>query len=62
MRLKTKEKLGDYLIDISKLIFGGAILGSVINIPTLPKITLILVGFLLSLFLLIIGLLIFNKK
>lgn len=31
--MKVKEKMGDYFLDISKLIFGGIILSSIVNEP-----------------------------
>ena len=34
MNKELREKLGAYLLDISKLIFGGVVLASIMNIST----------------------------
>lgn len=38
------KEIGEYLIDISKLVFGGVILAGIMNIENLDKIMLFIIG------------------
>lgn len=52
--MKVKEKMGDYFLDISKLIFGGIILSSIVNEP-INKWVICSIGSFFSLWLTILG-------
>lgn len=52
--MKVKEKMGDYFLDISKLIFGGIILSSIVN-ETINKWVIYSIGSFFSLWLTILG-------
>lgn len=52
--MKVKEKMGDYFLDISKLIFGGIILSSIVNEP-INKWVIYCIGSFFSLWLTILG-------
>lgn len=54
------EELGKYLLDVSKLIFGGVILAGVMNLEV-DKIVLFLVGGVSVVFSAIVGLVLFKK-
>ena len=43
-KIKFYQELGDYLVDISKLVFGGVILAGIMNIENLDKATLFTIG------------------
>lgn len=62
MTKKLKVKLGDYLIEISKLTFGGIVLGTVLNINNVDKIYLIISGLITTLVLLGLGFYLLFKK
>lgn len=52
--MSVKEKMGDYFLDISKLIFGGIILSSIMNEP-INKWVIYSLGSFFSLWLMILG-------
>lgn len=52
--MKVKEKMGDYFLDISKLIFGGIILSSIVN-EAINKWVIYSIGSFFSLWLTILG-------
>lgn len=52
--MSVKEKMGDYFLDISKLIFGGIILSSIMNEP-INKWVIYSIGSFFSLWLTILG-------
>lgn len=52
---KFKDELGNYFIEISKLIFGGIVLGTVLNLDSIHKPFLLLWGLLVTLLFLIFG-------
>ena len=56
-----KKELGKYLLDVSKLILGGVVLSSVLQI-SFNKLAVILAGVVASATLLILGLLILKDK
>ena len=39
-----RAKIGDYLVDVSKLIFGGVVLSTILNIQSVPKGSILIVG------------------
>jgi len=43
-----RKELGKYFIDISKLVFAGAVLASVIKIEDIPKLIILLAGTLVT--------------
>jgi hypothetical protein len=53
---RIKKELGKYFLDVSKLVLGGVVLSSVLNIGGLNKLLLILIGTFTALILLIVGL------
>lgn len=60
--MNVKEKTGDFFLDISKLIFGGIILSSIVNEP-INKWVIYSLGLFFSLLLTILGfVLISNSK
>ena len=56
-----KKELGKYLLDISKLVFGGVILSAVIDISE-NKLMIIAVGFLANVILALAGFLLIKLK
>ncbi|MBW8051019.1 MAG: ABC transporter permease [Cytophagales bacterium] len=57
-----RKEIGQYLIDISKLVFGGVVLGTIFNIGDIPKSTLLLLGVLATLIFAIWGFLLIKDK
>ena len=57
-----EEKIADYLLDLSKLIFAGVVLGTVLQIENLSELTALLTGMHASVFTAIAGFLIAGKK
>ncbi|MFA5929129.1 MAG: DUF6722 family protein, partial [Candidatus Margulisiibacteriota bacterium] len=39
-----KEKIGDYLLDVSKLVFAGVVLSSILSFEGIPKLIILLLG------------------
>jgi len=39
-----RTKIGDYFVDVSKLIFGGVVLSTILNIQSVPKGSILIVG------------------
>ena len=71
MNKKTKElvliKSGEYMLDLSKLVFGGIVLVVIMQIESLSNRTLLVTGLLASVFTSVLGMLLvtfsqFNKK
>lgn len=52
--MNVKEKIGDFFLDISKLIFGGIILSSIVNEP-INKWVIYSLGLFFSLLLMLLG-------
>ena len=48
IRKETKKEIGKYLTDVSKLIFGGMVLASVIKIDNVSKFSVMLIGVLVT--------------
>ena len=57
-----EEKIADYLLDISKLIFAGVVLSTVLQIENLSELTALLIGMHASVFTAIAGFVIARKK
>ena len=49
IKKETKKEIGKYLIDASKLIFGGMVLASVLQINNLSKTGIMLFGIIVTL-------------
>ncbi len=62
MNSNLKKELGRYFIDVSKLIIGGVVLSSVIDIGQIPRAWLLIMGFGIALLLAFFGLLLLNEK
>jgi len=45
-----RAKIGDYLVDVSKLIFGGVVLSTILNIQSVPRGSVLAVGCLATIF------------
>ncbi len=56
-----KEELGKYLIDISKLVFGGVVLSQVLNISQ-NKVLIIILGLMASTMFALIGFTLLRKR
>jgi membrane protein DedA with SNARE-associated domain len=56
-----KNELGKYLLDVSKLVLGGVVLSSVLEISA-NKLAVILIGTIAAIILLALGLIILKKK
>ena len=39
-----RQKIGDYLLDVSKLIFAGVVLSSILNFEGVPKLLVLVLG------------------
>ena len=57
-----EEKIADYLLDISKLIFAGVVLGTILEIENLSELTALLIGIYTSIFTALAGFMISRKK
>ena len=44
MMLIIKEKIADYLLDISKLVFAGVVLSTILQIEGVSKLAILLTG------------------
>ena len=60
-REKIREQLGEYLIDISKLTFGGVVLSVILDISDNKPLVLIF-GIFATIIIAVLGFLILNKK
>lgn len=58
---KIREQLGEYLIDISKLTFGGVVLSVILDISDNKPLVLIF-GIVATIIIAVLGFLILNKK
>jgi membrane protein DedA with SNARE-associated domain len=56
-----KDELGKYLIDVSKLLLGGVVLSSVLEM-SINKLTVIIAGIIAAIGFLIFGLIILKEK
>lgn len=56
-----KNEFGKYLIDVSKLVLGGVVLSSVLEM-SINKLTVIVAGIIAAVIFLILGLIILKKK
>ena len=50
-----RTKIGDYLVDVSKLIFGGVVLSTILNIQSVPRGSVLVIGRLATIFFAIWG-------
>lgn len=57
-----KEKIADYLLDISKLIFAGVVLTVVLEIQSLSELTVLLVSVNASVLAAVAGFLVLREK
>ena len=56
------KELGKYFIDISKLVFGGVVLSSILQIEGLSKVVVLVFGFIVTFSLAVLGFLIYRIK
>ena len=61
MNKETRKKLGDFFIDIAKLVFGGVVLSVILDL-NIDKIAILSMGVLATTVLVILGFVIYNKK
>ena len=54
MMIKTYEKLGDFFVDIAKLVFAGVVLSTLLDL-TEDKIVVLILGIISTIGLLILG-------
>ena len=57
-----RKEIGKYFIDISKLLFGGIVLATILKIETISKLWLVISGLLVSAIFAIAGFVIMNRK
>lgn len=50
-----KKKVADYLLDMSKLIFAGVVLGAILKVEGLPRLAVFLAGIYATTFLAIVA-------
>ncbi|MBI4778145.1 hypothetical protein HY792_04420 [Candidatus Desantisbacteria bacterium] len=50
-----RQKVGDYLLDVSKLIFAGVVLGSILGFEDVPKMVVLILGSLATLIIALVG-------
>ena len=62
IKKETKREIGKYLIDVSKLIFGGMVLASVLQINSLSKTGIMFFGIIVTLLLAVAGFNLINKN
>jgi len=60
--LISREKLGDYLLDLSKIIFAGVVIDGIVNSAYEYRVLLTAFGILIFVAISIIGLILANKK
>lgn len=56
------KELGKYLLDVSKLVFGGTVLASILKIENINYLLVIISGFTITIFLAYIGFIILKGK
>ncbi|MEO8146448.1 MAG: DUF6722 family protein [Bacteroidia bacterium] len=59
---ETRNEIGKYLLDISKLVFGGVVLASVIQIEDVSRIGILSIGVIVTLAFALAGFRFFNIK
>ena len=57
-----KTELGKYFLDVSKLVLGGAVLSTILEIKSVEKLIVVIIGFVSSIVFLLIGLYILRNK
>ena len=62
IKKETKKEIGKYLVDVSKLVFGGMVLASVLQLSDLTKTGLMLLGISVTILLAVAGFNLINKN
>ena len=57
-----EDKIADYLLDISKLIFAGMVLGSVLKVETLSTMAALFTGISATVFTLLLAIIIIGRR
>ncbi len=57
-----RKQIGDYFIDVSKLVFGGVVLSTVLDIDSVPKMSILIIGICATVLLAIFGFLLIKEK
>jgi len=58
-----RKEIGKYLLDVSKLVFGGVALSTILEVEDFSKVKMLLAGLIITLLLAILGfILLINKK
>ena len=59
---ELRKETGKYFLDISKLVFGGAVLASILKIEDIDKIWILIIGTLVTLLFATAGLIFISKS
>ena len=62
MNKNLKKEIGKYFVDVSKLVVGGAVLSTVINMGALPKSRILISGLAIATVFAIFGFILLNEK
>ena len=62
IKKETKKEIGKYFVDVSKLVFGGMVLASVLQLSDLTKTGLMLLGIGVTILLAVAGFNLINKN
>ena len=62
IKKETKKEIGKYFVDVSKLVFGGMVLASVLQLSDLTKTGLMLLGIGVTILLPVAGFNLINKN
>lgn len=57
-----RNKIADYLLDISKLIFAGVVLSTILQIDDVPKWSVLAVGIYATIIFAVIGLIVMERE
>lgn len=59
---KLRKEIGKYLLDVSKLIFGGAVIASILKIEDIDKFWILIVGTIVTLLFATAGFIFISKS
>jgi hypothetical protein len=62
MNKNLRKEIGKYFVDISKLVIGGAVLSTVIDMGVVPKSLILITGVCIAISLAILGFILINEK
>jgi len=61
-RKNLREKIGDYFLDVSKLVFAGVVLSTVLSFDNFPKLAILLAGLVATITTALLGLFIEKEE